>query len=112
MTPDASRAATPMGNMEVRSFSPVTEPRKLDPALDRQSSRLLRCGPQGAHATHRGPHLIHRARIHSSHAKDKELNSDTWGLHRYWLPDLLKHEYVTLRFLAQESYEQAASILC
>jgi hypothetical protein len=27
---------------------------------------------------------------------------------RYWLPDLLKHEYVALRFLAQESYERAA----
>jgi len=27
---------------------------------------------------------------------------------RYWLPDLLKHEYVALRFLSQASYEQAA----
>jgi hypothetical protein len=33
------------------------------------------------------------------------------NLHRYWLPDLLKHEYVALRFLAQESYEHAAPIL-
>ena len=29
---------------------------------------------------------------------------------RYWLPDLLKHEYVALRFLAQSSYEQAAQM--
>jgi hypothetical protein len=35
----------------------------------------------------------------------------TWGLDRYWLPDLLKHEYVALRFLAQGSYEQAAPML-
>ena len=32
------------------------------------------------------------------------------GFVRYWLPDLLKHEYVALRFLAQASYEQAAKM--
>ncbi|KAH9073483.1 hypothetical protein EDB83DRAFT_2219533 [Lactarius deliciosus] len=26
----------------------------------------------------------------------------------YWLPDMLKHEYVALRFVAQDAYEQAA----
>jgi hypothetical protein len=31
-------------------------------------------------------------------------------LHRYWLPDLLKHEYVALRFIAQDAYERAASL--
>ena len=31
------------------------------------------------------------------------------GLVRYWLLDLLKHEYIALRFLAQASYEQAAT---
>lgn len=29
---------------------------------------------------------------------------------RYWLPDLLKHEYVALRFIAQDAYERAASL--
>jgi hypothetical protein len=29
-------------------------------------------------------------------------------LDRYWLPDMLKHEYVALRFVAQDAYEQAA----
>ncbi|PVF97914.1 ubiquitin-domain-containing protein [Serendipita vermifera] len=28
----------------------------------------------------------------------------------YWLPDLLKHEYITLRFLPQAAYERAAPI--
>ena len=32
------------------------------------------------------------------------------GFVRYWLPDLLKHEYVALRFLPQASYEQAAKM--
>jgi hypothetical protein len=38
-------------------------------------------------------------------------NVDFWEHHRYWLPDLLKHEHVALRFLAQESYEHAAPML-
>ncbi len=29
---------------------------------------------------------------------------------RYWLPALLKHTYVALRFLPQVSYEQAAKL--
>jgi hypothetical protein len=29
---------------------------------------------------------------------------------RYWLPDLLKHQHVALRFLAQASYEKAAQM--
>src|SRR6266566_4061364 len=27
---------------------------------------------------------------------------------RHWLPSLLKHEYIALRFIAQSSYEKAA----
>jgi hypothetical protein len=43
--------------------------------------------------------------------------NSSWGLvilgtdgrtRRYWLPSLLKHEYVALRFIAQSSYEKAA----
>jgi hypothetical protein len=26
----------------------------------------------------------------------------------YWLPDMLKHEYIALRFVAQDAYERAA----
>ena len=33
---------------------------------------------------------------------------DAVGTPRYWLPSLLKHEYVALRFVAQASYENAA----
>jgi hypothetical protein len=29
---------------------------------------------------------------------------------RYWLPSLLKHEYIALRFITQESYEKAAQM--
>jgi hypothetical protein len=29
---------------------------------------------------------------------------------RYWLPSLLKHEFVALRFVAQASYEKAAQM--
>ena len=29
-------------------------------------------------------------------------------LDRYWLPYMLKHEYIALRFVAQDAYEQAA----
>jgi len=32
-----------------------------------------------------------------------------WVL-RYWLPDLLEHEYVALRFIPQASYEKAAQM--
>jgi hypothetical protein len=32
------------------------------------------------------------------------------GTRSYWLPDLLKHEYIALRFLPQASYEQAAQM--
>ena len=31
-----------------------------------------------------------------------------WDVLRYWLSDLLKHEYVALRSPAEESYERAA----
>jgi hypothetical protein len=31
-------------------------------------------------------------------------------MHRYWLPSLLKHEYIALRFITQSSYEKAARI--
>jgi hypothetical protein len=27
---------------------------------------------------------------------------------RFWLPDMLKYEYVALRFIAQDAYERAA----
>jgi hypothetical protein len=34
----------------------------------------------------------------------------TGGHYRYWLPSLLKHEYVALRFVAQAAYEKAAQM--
>jgi hypothetical protein len=34
----------------------------------------------------------------------------TGGHCRYWLPSLLKHEYVALRFVAQAAYEEAAKM--
>ena len=35
---------------------------------------------------------------------------DYLGPRRYWLPSLLKHEYVALRFVVQASYEKAAQM--
>jgi len=32
------------------------------------------------------------------------------GSRRYWLPSLLKHEYIALRFIPQSSYEKAAQM--
>jgi len=34
----------------------------------------------------------------------------SWGTaaFRFWLPDLLKHDFVALRFISQKSYEKAA----
>jgi hypothetical protein len=29
---------------------------------------------------------------------------------RYWLPSILKHKYIALRFVPQSTYEQAASL--
>lgn len=29
---------------------------------------------------------------------------------RYWLPDMLKHEYIALRFVPQDVYERAAAL--
>lgn len=34
----------------------------------------------------------------------------TFVVHRYWLPALLKHKYVALRFLPQTVYEKAAPL--
>jgi hypothetical protein len=36
----------------------------------------------------------------------------SWGTAalRYWLPDLLKHEFIALRFISQKSYEKAAQM--
>jgi hypothetical protein len=36
------------------------------------------------------------------------LGTDGRATRRYWLPSLLKHEYIALRFIAQSSYEKAA----
>jgi hypothetical protein len=33
-----------------------------------------------------------------------------WATRRYWLPSLLKHEYIALRFITQSSYEKAAQM--
>jgi len=36
----------------------------------------------------------------------------SWGTAtlRYWLPELLKHEFIALRFISQKSYEEAAQM--
>ena len=36
--------------------------------------------------------------------------SPTYHVFRYWLPTILKHNHVALRFLPQSAYEQAAPL--
>jgi hypothetical protein len=52
------------------------------------------------------PHSSRKYRLSLSLSRTVCLD---WAV-RYWLPDLLKHEYVALRFLPQVSYEKAAKM--
>ncbi|KAI0246381.1 hypothetical protein BJV78DRAFT_1255092 [Lactifluus subvellereus] len=87
VTPDASRASTPVGDAE--TFDPSR------PSVSPGDSILLPISkvPGYLDAALKALTLHTEART---------------SFITYWLPDLLKHEYVALRFLAQESYEQAA----
>ena len=42
--------------------------------------------------------------------EEERSKTDNDLLNRYWLPDMLKHEYVALRFIAQDAYERAAEL--
>jgi len=89
MTPNTSRAATPVGDLE--AFDPSR------PSVNPGNSILLPISkvPGYLDTALKGLALQTEART---------------SFITYWLPDLVKHEYVAIRFLAQASYEQAAKM--
>jgi hypothetical protein len=87
VTPDASRATTPVEDIE--TFDPSR------PSLSPGDSILLPIGkiPSYLDAALKALTLHTEART---------------SFITYWLPSLLKHEYIALRFISQSSYEKAA----
>ena len=103
---------------DIRSVSPICEPRRFDPSSGWQSPIIPRCGAQSSDAAYRAPCYFHHVRTSSTPILPHQISSGEnpsffhfCNSFRYRLPDLLKHEYVTLRILSQTSYEQAAQIL-
>ncbi|KAI0298108.1 hypothetical protein B0F90DRAFT_1810951 [Multifurca ochricompacta] len=90
LTPVVSRAATPIeGNRDTETFDPSR------PSVNPDDSILLH--------TSKVPGYLDTA------LKALALNTEArTSFITFWLPDLVKHEYVALRFIAQESYEKAA----
>ena len=109
MTPDASRASTPIANTE--TFDPAR------PSLNPGDSVLLPISevPGYLNVVLRALALHTEARtsfitLRILFKKFRNTKQTLTGilLGRYWLPDMLKHEYIALRFVAQDAYEQAA----
>ncbi|KAH8986045.1 hypothetical protein EDB86DRAFT_2293642 [Lactarius hatsudake] len=87
VTPGASRATTPIADID--TFDPAR------PSLNPGDSVLL--------PTSKVPGYLDVA------LKALALHTEALtSFITYWLPDMLKHEYVALRFVAQDAYEQAA----
>jgi len=89
MTPNTSRAATPVGDLE--AFDPSR------PSVSPANSILLPIDKVPGYLD-----TVLKALTLHTEARTSFIT--------YWLPDLLKHEYIALRFLAQASYEQAAKM--
>jgi len=89
VTPEGSRPTTPIDDLE--AFDPSR------PSLNPGDSVLL---PVGKVAGYLDAAL--KALALHTEARTSFIT--------YWLPDLLKHEYVALRFLPQASYEKAAQM--
>jgi len=88
-TPGTSRAATPIATTE--TFDPAR------PSLNPGDSVLL--------PTSKVPGYLDKA------LKALALHTEArTSFITYWLPDMLEHEYVALRFVAQDAYERAAPI--
>ncbi|KAH8986746.1 hypothetical protein EDB92DRAFT_1801755 [Lactarius akahatsu] len=87
VTPGASRATTPI--TDILTFDPAR------PSVNPGDSVLL--------PTSKVPGYLDLA------LKALTLHTEArTSFITYWLPDMLKHEYVALRFVAQDAYEQAA----
>ncbi|KAF8264817.1 hypothetical protein EI94DRAFT_1737581 [Lactarius quietus] len=89
VTPAGSRSTTPIANTE--SFDPAR------PSLNPGDSVLLPISEV--------PSYLDAA------LKTLALHTEArTSFITYWLPDMLKHEYVALRFITQDAYERAASL--
>ncbi|KAF8264819.1 hypothetical protein EI94DRAFT_1737589 [Lactarius quietus] len=89
VTPVSSRSTTPIVNTE--SFDPAC------PSVNPSDSVLL--------SKSRVPGYLNVV------LKALALHTEARTLFiTYWLPDMLKHEYVALRFVAQDAYENAARL--
>ncbi|KAH9018122.1 hypothetical protein EDB84DRAFT_1520100 [Lactarius hengduanensis] len=87
MTPGASRATTPI--VDIDAFDPAR------PSVNPGESVLL--------PTSKVPGYLDVA------LKALALHTEArTSFITYWLPDMLKHEYVALRFVAQDAYERTA----
>ncbi|KAH9073480.1 hypothetical protein EDB83DRAFT_2219653 [Lactarius deliciosus] len=87
VTPGASRATTPIADIE--TFDPA------HPSVKPGDSVLLPTSKVPAYLD-----VVLKALALHTEARTSFIT--------YWLPDMLKHEYVALRFVAQEAYERAA----
>jgi len=89
ITPEGSRTTTPVNDIEI--FDPS------HPSLNPGDSVLLPIGKVAGYL--------------DAALKSLALHTEArTSFITYWLPDLLKHEYVALRFLPQASYEKAAQM--
>ncbi|KAH9960153.1 hypothetical protein BC827DRAFT_1209480 [Russula dissimulans] len=89
VTPDSSRATTPVEDTE--AFDPSR------PSVNPGDSILLPIGRVAGYLD-----VALKALALHTEARTSFIT--------YWLPDLLKYEYVALRFLPQASYERAAQM--
>ncbi|KAH9960158.1 hypothetical protein BC827DRAFT_1133568 [Russula dissimulans] len=89
VTPDGSRAASPVDDTE--TFDPSR------PSVDPGDSVVLPIGKVAGYLD-----TVLKALTLHTEARTSFIT--------YWLPDLLKHEYIALRFLSQASYERAAEM--
>ena len=118
MTPHGSRSTTPIASTETFDptrpsvnpgdsvLLPISEvPGYLDAAL---KSLALHTEARTSFITLR-IHFFLTAHLSIPLSWEKtQKPTDGNLLDRYWLPDLLEHEYIALRFVAQDAYEQAA----
>jgi len=87
VTPVASRSTTPIANTE--TFDPAR------PSVNPGDSVLLPISKVPGYLD-----AVLKALALHTEARTSFVT--------YWLPDMLKHEYVALRFIAQDAYERAA----
>jgi hypothetical protein len=78
---------------------------KITPYLDASLKAL------GLHTEARSSFITYASPLsHFLIAFQLTLSPNKKNTHRYWLPSLLTHKYIALRFLPQASYEQAAPL--